>query len=250
MNVDAGELPGPEGLALDRRLFLYASSTSIACGGHAGDAVRMGETARAALDAGVAVGAHPGYADREGFGRRELGLTPAETADLVRTQCAALADALPPAGGALQHVKLHGALYHRAASDRAVAAAVADAVIALDPRLIVVGMPRSYLALACAERGLTYAREAFADRGYAPDGRLLPRSEPGGVITGEAIPARAVQMVRDGVLAPNGTPVPVGFDTLCLHSDTPGAGDGAAGVRLALDAAGISVAPLATVLRR
>lgn len=210
----------------------------------------MREAVRAALNAGTAVGAHPGYADREGFGRRELGLTPAGIADLVRAQCSALGDVLAQTGGALQHVKLHGALYHRAMSDRAVAAAVADALIAIDPRLIVVGLPRSYLSLACVERGLTYAREAFADRGYAADGRLLPRSEPGGVITGEAVPARAVQMVLDGVVAPNGTRVPVGFDTLCLHSDTPDAVTGAMEIRRALGASGVRVEPMSAALTR
>lgn len=210
----------------------------------------MRETVRAAIDAGVAVGAHPGYEDREGFGRRELGLSAAAIADLVRAQCGVLREALSQARGTLQHIKLHGALYHRADQDRGVAEAVADAVAGIDPHAVVVGLPRSYLAVACAARGLTYGREAFADRGYATDGRLLPRSAPGAVIAGDAVAGRAVQMVLNGVAAVDGTHAPIGFETLCLHSDTPDAETGAREIRRALDVAGVTVAPMSAVLRR
>lgn len=214
----------------------------------------MRDTVRAALESRVAIGAHPGYDDREGFGRRELGLPEARIAELVRAQCAALLDVLAQTGGSMQHIKLHGALYHRAGRDRAVAEAVADAVITLDPRVIVVGMPRSYLAIACAARGLAYAREAFADRGYAVDGSLLPRSDPGGLVAPGALAARAVRLVLegnvDGVSQGGTAGVHVPFDTLCLHSDTPHAADGAARIRRALDEAGVTVAPLSATLRR
>jgi UPF0271 protein len=210
----------------------------------------MRDTVRAALDAGVAVGAHPGYADREGFGRRELSLPVGEVVDLVRAQTLALAGIIAQAGGALQHVKLHGALYHRCDRDRELADAVTDALVAIDPHLIVVGMPRSYLAMACAARGLAYAREAFADRGYAADGTLLPRSEPGGVIAGDAVAARAARMVLHGVLTSDGTAVPIGFDTLCLHSDTPEAAGGAEATRRALESAGVTVASMSAVITR
>lgn len=211
----------------------------------------MRETARAAVDAGVAIGAHPGYTDPQGFGRRELGLAAPAIGTLVQAQCATLADAVAPIGASLQHVKLHGALYHRASTDAEVAAAVASAVSGVDPALIVVGLPGSALEHACRERDLSYAREAFADRGYAGDGHLLPRQAPGGLVTGAAIAERAVRMaVRDEVLLMDGTALPLAFETLCLHGDTPDAASSAAGVRRGLEAAGVTVAAMSRVIRR
>jgi len=209
----------------------------------------MRAAVRDALEHGVAIGAHPGYPDREGFGRRELALQVSRIAELLRAQCLALLEVLAEAGAPLQHVKLHGALYHRAGRDPAVAETVADIVAAIDPRLIVVGMAGSTLARACARRGLPYAREAFADRGYAADGRLLPRSEPGGLIAVDAVAARAERMVLDGVVqGGDGASVPVAFDTLCLHGDAPDAVSSAWATRQALDAAGVVVTPMSVLL--
>jgi len=209
----------------------------------------MRGTVRAALDRGVAIGAHPGYPDRAGFGRRELALPVARIAELVRAQCLALLDVLTGAGAALQHVKLHGALYHRAGQDPAVAEAVADTVAGIDAGLIVVGMAGSALAHACDARGLRYAREGFADRGYAVDGRLLPRSDAEGMVAADAVAARAVQMVLSGaVQRGDGTRVPVALDTLCLHSDTPDAVNSARATRQALDDAGVAVTRMSVLL--
>ena len=205
----------------------------------------MGDTVQAALEHGVAVGAHPGYADRQGFGRRELGVAPVDVAALVREQTGALMQVAASLGGTVRHVKLHGALYHRAHLDRAVADAVAGAVTALHPALIVVGVDGSALMQACGEQGLAFAREAFADRAYARDGRLVPREQPGSVLTAEAAARQVVRMVRDGVVeSTDGIVVPLRFDTLCVHSDTPDAVELARSVRQALAEAGVTVAPM------
>ena len=205
----------------------------------------MRDTVQAALDHGVAVGAHPGYADRQGFGRREIGVAPVDVAALVREQTGALMQVAASLGGTVRHVKLHGALYHRAHRDRAVADVVAGAVTALDPALIVVGLDGSALMQACGEQGLAFAREAFADRAYVRDGQLVPREQPGSVLTAEAAARQVVRMVRDGVVeSTDGMMVPLRFDTLCVHSDTPDAVELARSVRLALAGAGVTVAPM------
>ena len=205
----------------------------------------MGDTVQAALEHGVAIGAHPGYQDHKGFGRRETGAAAADVAALVRDQTEALMQVAASLGGTVRHVKLHGALYHRAHLDRAVADAVAGAVTALHPALIVVGVDGSALMQACGEQGLAFAREAFADRAYARDGRLVPREQPGSVLTAEAAARQVVRMVRDGVVeSTDGIVVPLRFDTLCVHSDTPDAVELARSVRQALAEAGVTVAPM------
>ncbi len=191
----------------------------------------MAERARAALDAGLALGAHPAYPDREGFGRRDLPLPPLEIRDAVRAQCEALLAVIVRAGGVMRHIKLHGALYHRAHRDQAVAEAVADAVIALNPELIVVGLAASRLAEACVERGLAFAREVFADRGYSADGHLLPRGVAGALLAADAAAAQALRLFTDA-------------DTLCLHSDSPGAEQTARRIRRALEEGGVAVQPM------
>ena len=209
----------------------------------------MRDTVQAALEHGVAVGAHPGYADRQGFGRREIGVAPVDVAALVREQTGALMQVAASLGGTVRHVKLHGALYHRAHRDRAVADAVAGAVTALDPALIVVGLDGSALMQACEEQGLAFAREAVADRAYARDGQLVSREQPGSVLTAEAAARQVVRMVRAGVVAStDGIMVPLRFDTLCVHSDTPDAVELARSVRLALAGAGVTVAPMSPAL--
>ena len=209
----------------------------------------MRDTVQAALEHGVAVGAHPGYADRQGFGRREIGVAPVDVAALVREQTGALMQVAASLGGTVRHVKLHGALYHRAHRDRAVADAVAGAVTALDPALIVVGLDGSALMQACEEQGLAFAREAFADRAYARDGQLVSREQPGSVLTAEAAARQVVRMVRAGVVAStDGIMVPLRFATLCVHSDTPDAVELARSVRLALAGAGVTVAPMSPAL--
>ena len=205
----------------------------------------MRDTVQVALDHGVAVGAHPGYADRQGFGRREIGVDPVDVAALVREQAGALMQVAASLGGTVRHVKLHGALYHRAHRDQAIADAVAGAVTTLDPALIVVGMDGSALMQACREQGLSFAREAFADRAYATDGRLVPRDQPGSVLTAGAAARQVVRMVHDNAVESiEGIVVPLCFDTVCVHSDTPDAVELARSIRLALGEAGVTVAPM------
>ena len=234
LNADVGESFGPWPMGQDEELIPIVTSVNVACGFHAGDPVVIERTIRLALDAGVAVGAHPGYPDREGFGRRDLAMSAGELEAAVLYQVAALAGMVAAAGGTLRHVKAHGALYNRAARDPSVADPIARAVRRVSTDLILVGPPDSALLRAGAGAGLTVAAEGFADRAYEPDGTLRSRRLPGAVHTDPAIAAaQAVALAADGRYA-----------TLCVHGDTPGAPAIARAVRAALEAAGHRVAAL------
>ena len=243
LNADVGESNGGLSVA-DRDLIPFLSSASIACGVHAGDPLTTQATLAYAAAAGVAVGAHPGLADREGFGRRVFDVSPAEAEALVALQVEALAGLAAREGVTLRHVKVHGALYAMASRDPALGAAVARAVAAVDAGLRLFAPAASAMARAAEDAGLRVVREAFADRGYEADGSLTPRGRPGAVLDDPAVVARrAVAMVRDGVVeAAGGGEVALGVDTLCLHGDTPGAAALARAVREALAAAGIDLA--------
>ena len=246
LNCDLGELPGEAARALDRRMMDVVTSVNVACGAHAGDADTMRATVRAAREAGVSVGAHPGFADREGFGRREIDLPLAEVDALIRGQVRALQEIAAVEGVAVRHVKAHGALYNMAARDRSLADAVARAVAACGPDLAFLGLPGSALIDAGRDAGLAVVPEVFADRAYQASGALVPRTQPGAVIhdPGLAV-ARAVGMVREGaVSAIDGTRVTLTAGTICVHGDTPGADAIARHLREGLVAAGIVVAPL------
>jgi UPF0271 protein len=241
LNADLGEgSPGEE------ELIGLVTSANIACGGHAGDAGSMRASVAAALTAGAAVGAHPGYDDPENFGRRELALSPAAVRGLILRQVGALREIARPLGAGLTHVKPHGALYNQAARDPALAVAIAAAVRELDPGLILVGLAGSELVLAGAAAGLQVAQEAFADRTYQADGSLTPRTAPQPFVAGEeAAVAQVLGMVADGtVRATDGTWLAVRADTVCLHGDDPRAAAFARRLRAALGAAGIAVAPV------
>jgi len=246
LNCDLGELPGDAARALDRRMMEVVTSINVACGAHAGDAETMRATVRAARDAGVGIGAHPGFADREGFGRRELDLPLAEIDALIRVQVEALQAIAAAEGVAVRHVKAHGALYNMAARDRTLADAVARAVAACDPGLAFLGLPGSPLVDAGRDAGLTVVPEVFADRAYQANGALVPRTEAGAVIHDpEVAVARAVGMVRDGVVtAIDGTRVTLTAGTICVHGDTPGADAIARQLRDGLEGAGVLVEPL------
>lgn len=246
LNADVGESTDPGRLALEAALLPFVTSVNIACGLHGGDAQVMRRMARAAHVQGAAVGAHPGFPDREGQGRRELRLTGAEIERTVAAQVAAMAEAAAWEGAALTHVKPHGALYNLAARDREVALAVARGAAAVDARLIFVGLAGSAAIEAGQAAGLAVAEEAFADRAYLDHGALAPRHEAGALLTDEqAVVTQALSLVREGVVrSRGGRPVPLRADTLCLHGDTPGAGRLAAAVRRALEQAGICVKPL------
>jgi UPF0271 protein len=243
LNADVGESAG--GLsASDRDLIPLLSSVSIACGVHAGDPVTMQATLAHAAGAGVAVGAHPGLADREGFGRRALDVSADEIEALVALQIEALTGLAAREGTGLRHVKVHGALYTMAARDEALAAGVVRGVAAVDRALRVFAPAGSALARAAEDAGLRVVREAFADRGYEADGSLTPRGRPDAVIEDPArAAARAVAMVTDGAVeTTTGQAVRIEADTLCVHGDTPGAVAIARAVRAALGAAGVTVA--------
>lgn len=242
LNSDLGERAAP-----DAALLAIVTSANVACGAHAGDAEVMRATVREAHRLGVAIGAHPGYADREHFGRRELGLAPDEIEALVASQVRALLDVCTREGARLRYVKPHGALYNRAVVDAEAARAVARAVLAVSPRLMLLGLAGSAMLREGERLGLRVAGEAFADRGYRADGTLLPRGTPGAILTDpDLVAARAVRIAEEGVVeADDGSLVRLRADSLCVHGDTPGALALAAAVRERLTTAGVPLAPFA-----
>jgi UPF0271 protein len=249
LNADVGESFGAYRLGHDAELMPVISSANVACGFHAGDPGVMRETVALAAAHGVAVGAHPGFPDLVGFGRRELHATPREIEDLVVYQIGALAAVAAAQGIRLRHVKAHGALYNLAARQAPLADAVARATASVDRSLVLYGLPGSELIEAGRRHGLRTAAEAFADRAYQSDGSLVPRSQAGAVIEDpSAVLARALGMVREGTLtAIDGSRIDIAVDTLCVHGDTPGAPELAARIRKALTTAGIEIAPVVVV---
>jgi UPF0271 protein len=241
LNSDVGEGAGDDGVIIP-----LVTSVNVACGFHAGDPATIRETIRLAKRHGVAVGAHPSYPDREGFGRRHMTRAPELVESDVLYQLGALAALCRAEGVALTHVKPHGALYNAAAEDPALASAIARAVRAFDPSLRVVCLAGSPMAGVVRRLGLACGEEAFADRGYTPRGTLVPRDQAGALIEEPAAVAeRAWRMARDRmVVAVEGTEVAVAADTICLHGDTPGAARLAAAVRERLLAAGVQLRPL------
>jgi UPF0271 protein len=238
-----GESFGPWPMGADAQVMPNISSANVACGAHAGDPSVMRRTLRLAKQHGVAVGAHPGFADLQGFGRREMQVEPAEIEDSLIAQIGALAAIAKAEGMVLQHVKAHGALYNMAARDRRLADAIASAVKAFDPSLIMFGLPKSPLLDAGGAAGLRVAAEGFADRAYEPDGSLTPRARPGAVIhDADAVVARALRMVRDGVvLTTAGEEIGLAVETICVHGDTPGAAELTRRIRAGLKDAGVAV---------
>jgi 5-oxoprolinase (ATP-hydrolysing) subunit A len=241
LNADVGE--GCD----DESLLPFLTSANVACGMHAGGPGVMDRTVALALEHGVRIGAHPGYDDRANFGRKEIDLAYDEVENLVLYQIAALDGFVRSRGGRLAHVKVHGALYNRAAREIGLARAIARGVRRYRQDLVLVGLAGSNLLAAARELGLSAAGEAFADRRYLPTGALMPRSQPGSVLTNPADAAdQALHIARDGfVTASDGSRLPVEAKTLCLHGDTPGAPRIAAAVRDGLERAGIRIAPLA-----
>lgn len=223
INCDMGESFGRYALGQDAALMPLISSANIACGLHAGDPLVMEATVRLAVRHQVALGAHPGYPDLQGFGRRRLELAPDEVEAFVLYQVGALAAFARAAGADLTHVKPHGALYTQAAEDRPLAQAVARAVARFSRSLSLVGLAGSMLIEAGAEAGLRVANEGFPERGYTPEGRLLPRRLPGALITApEAAAEQALRLAQAGIAygaGPQARRVPI--DTLCLHGDNP-----------------------------
>lgn len=245
LNADLGESYGRWELGDDAALVRHLTSANVACGFHAGDFVVMERTVALCAGAGVAVGAQPGYPDLLGFGRRELPMAPGEVESAVRYQVGAL-DAFCRAHSLeMQHVKPHGALYNTAARDPALAVAIARGVARFSRDLALVGLAGSEpMAAAAADAGLRFVPEAFADRAYATDGSLVPRSEPGALITDPAqAAAQAVAIAVHGTATgADEAAVAVRAESICCHGDTPGAVQIAAAVRRALESAGVVVA--------
>lgn len=243
LNSDVGESYGIYKLGDDEALMAYITSANIACGFHGGDPQVMYRTVQIAKAHGVGIGAHPGYPDLLGFGRRVVKMTESEVESMVLYQIGALAAFVRAQGAILRHVKPHGALYNHAAKDMPTARAIARAVTRFDSNLILVGLANSFLIDAAREYGIPFAREGFIDRAYASDGTLVPRTEAGAVLPS---PARAVQvamqLVREGtVRTVDGNILPLELDTFCIHGDTPGAVQIAAAVSEALRAEGVEL---------
>jgi UPF0271 protein len=246
LNCDLGESFGPWEMGHDAAMIELATSVNVACGYHAGDADIMRRTCELAKARGVNVGAHPGYRDLHGFGRRPFpGMKASEIENLVAYQIGALQAIATSAGHKVTHVKPHGALSNVACEDPATAKAIASAIKAVDPSLVFVVLANSALVQAGEAANLPMVHEVFADRAYEDNGSLVSRKKPGSVLhDAKAIADRVVRMVQDGaVVSVTGKVIKMRTDTVCIHGDTPGAVDIARGVRQALKDAGIAVAP-------
>lgn len=243
LNSDLGESFGRWTLGDDDAMLGLVTSANVACGFHAGDPSTLRRTCARAADGGVVVGAQVGYRDLAGFGRRFVDMDPGELADDVLYQLGALEAMCRVAGTAVRYVKPHGALYNAAVHHTAQARAVVGAVRDYDPSLPVLGLPGSELLTAAEAAGLRAVPEFFVDRGYTPDGALVPRSEPGALLHDpDEVAARVLRLLADGAVeAVDGTVVAVRAESACVHGDSPGAVEMARAVREALAGAGVEV---------
>jgi 5-oxoprolinase (ATP-hydrolysing) subunit A len=246
LNCDMGELPEAIADGTQSALMRSITSANVACGGHAGDAATMRATIEQALRAGVAIGAHPGYADRENFGRLELKLPPAQVAESVFEQVLALAQVAESCGAPVVHVKPHGALYNQAVRSRELAEAIAEGVAQWRRDVVLVGLAGSPMLDVFREAGFAVAAEAFADRQYEPDGTLRSRKFADALITDpEDAGRQALGMVERGIVkASDGSEVAIAAQTICIHGDTPGAAAIAAEVARVLRHAGVKLCGL------
>lgn len=249
INCDMGESFGTYRIGADERIIRYISSANIACGFHAGDPVVMNRTFLLAATHGVEVGAHPGFPDLMGFGRRNLDCSLEEIRNYVIYQVGAALAFCRVHGVKLQHVKPHGSLYNMSVGNEEVARTMAEAVASVDSNLILVtlaGRHGELMTRIAARTGIRIAMEAFPDRAYTPDGHLASRRIPGAVIENpEQVVERAVRMASEGcVISLDGSSIPLRAHTLCVHGDNHGAVELAAGIREALEAGGIAVVPM------
>ena len=248
LNCDMGESFGSYKLGYDEEVIKYVTSASIACGFHAGDPMWMRRTVRLAEAHGVAIGAHPSFPDLQGFGRRNMAVPPEEAKNDIIYQIGALTAFTGQKK--LQHVKPHGAMYNMAASGGDSAKAICQAVLEVDPDMILVVLAGSPCVQVAQEMGLRVAQEAFADRALNPDGTLVPRSTPGAVIADkEEVVERSIRIATERkAIAITGEEIPAHADTLCLHGDTPGAVELATVLRSSLEAAGVDIVPLSKLV--
>lgn len=250
LNADLGESFGAYTIGMDSEVLRYITSANVACGFHAGDPVVMQKTVAMAAKNGTAVGAHPGYPDLMGFGRRNMNITPDEACAYIKYQVGALSAFAKAAGMKLQHVKPHGAFYNQAAVNDKLAEAICRGVYEVDPELILLGLAGSAHIRAAKAVGLRTASEVFADRGYMEDGTLVPRSQPGAMIhdRAEAI-ARTVRMVKEGTVETvTGKVIPIQADSICVHGDNPDAIGFVKEIREKLEAEGVTVCCIADVI--
>lgn len=247
LNSDLGEAFGAHQVGYDAELFDLISSANVACGWHGGDPRVMERTVRTCMENGIAIGAHPGYADLVGFGRREIRMSPDEARTDTLYQTAALDGFCRAAGVKMHHVKAHGAFYNAAVKDRTLSDAIAAGVKSFDPSLVMLAQPGTHLFAASVAAGLPTAREGFIDRGYNPDGTLVARGTPGALITDPSEASeRVLRLMQDGRLrAVDGTDLELEVDSLCIHSDTPGAVAVLTRVREDLEKAGVRIATFA-----
>ena len=252
LNSDLGESFGAYTMGMDGEILKYVSSANVACGFHAGDPVVMEQTVRAAKAAGTAIGAHPGYPDLAGFGRRNMTITAAEAKAYVKYQLGALAAFAKSHGMAIQHVKPHGALYNTAAVNKPLARAIAEAVAEVDDSIILLGLAGSFMVSEAREVGLAAMSEVFADRGVTEQGTLVPRSEPGAFIHDETLAIeRVIDMVKNGTVeSATGRVIEIEADSICVHGDNPQALAFVSSIREALLASGITVCNLKDMLKR
>jgi UPF0271 protein len=246
LNSDVGESFGAYRLGDDDAVIASISSANVACGFHAGDPAVMRRTVQLARDAGVAIGAHPGFPDLGGFGRREMRASPREVEDMVVYQIGALMAIARAEGARVAHVKAHGALYNMAVRDGALADAIARGVASVDPGLLLFGLPGSELLRAGRDAGLAVVAEGFADRAYQADGSLVPRTASGAVVDDvDEVVRRSMRLVREGRVASiDGGDLAMPVQTLCVHGDTPGAAALARQLRAGLESRGVAVRPV------
>lgn len=247
LNSDLGEGYGPWTMGDDAQILDCVTSANIACGGHAGDPETMYRTLRLAAQKGVRVGAHPGYVDREGFGRRVIPMAVDEIGRMVAAQVGALVALARLAGTEVRYVKPHGALGNLAAADRGVAAGIVAAIKGLDPQLAVLAISGTMLEQVAREQGVAVYSEVFADRAYQPNGQLVPRSRPGAVLhDAQEAADRLVGYLRSGRMpVAGGEPIALRADSICVHGDSPHAVEMARHIRARLQAEGVVLTPFA-----
>lgn len=247
LNSDLGEGYGPWTMGDDAQILDCVTSANIACGGHAGDPETMYRTLRLAAQKGVRVGAHPGYVDREGFGRRVIPMAVDEIGRMVVAQVGALVALARLAGTEVRYVKPHGALGNLAAADRSVAAGIVAAIRGLDPQLAVLAISGTMLEQVAREQGVAAYSEVFADRAYQPNGQLVPRSQPGAVLhDAQEAANRLVGYLRSGRMpVAGGEPIALRADSICVHGDSAHAVEMARHIRARLQAEGVVLTPFA-----
>lgn len=250
LNSDLGESFGAYTIGMDSEVLKYISSANVACGFHAGDPMVMEKTVALAKANGVAVGAHPGYPDLIGFGRRNMTISPAEAKAYTKYQVGAMLAFTKAQGIKLQHCKPHGAFYNNAAVNMELAVAICEGVYEVDPDIILLGLAGSKHLEAAKEVGLRYASEVFADRAYMEDGTLVPRKMPGAVIHDTDVTiARVLKMVKEGcVESITGKIIPIKADSICVHGDNPKAIEFVNTIRSTLQAEGVEIAPISEII--